>query len=192
MAGGARWHVHAGLRTRGDLTSTVAVMAACLLQHQCSTQGVLVSNANIPAASVRSSSSRDGRISINECQDTAQCWHNSPIRQQRRRRGPVCTAASSARDSSIRLFLDSASLSSWDALSSTRMFTGVPALLFAADPRTCCQAAGFNKQRCAAGVTTNPAILQKDGVECSVESLQRFAATVSLRRGEHTRTSATC
>ena len=35
-----------------------------------------------------------------------------------------------------------------------------------------------------AGITTNPAILQRDGVECSVQSLQRFAATVSLRHGE--------
>jgi hypothetical protein len=84
------------------------------------------------------------------------------------------------------LFLDSASVSSWSNFASTRMFAG--AIGHARVNCMICEGSTRHTKRepnlrhpCA-GITTNPAILQRDGVECSVPSLQRFAATVSVRR----------
>ena len=82
------------------------------------------------------------------------------------------------------LFLDSASISSWHSFAPTRMFAG---LFPARDHVPVVQREDVAQppadlRHAYTGTTTNPAILQRDGVECTVPSLQRFAATVSVRR----------
>ena len=124
------------------------------------------------------------------CRRAAQTRHRRPVNHQRQRHGLLRCAATCATHGSIMLFLDSASLSSWEAFSSTRMFTGMPRLaaLTAAESAAvtvCLQVTSPNDKGLTTGITTNPTILQRDGLECSVHSLQRFAATVSLQHGEH-------
>ena len=94
-------------------------------QYRCSEKGDTGGKASSRVASFGSLTGKTPISGVFTCRRVAQSRHRCPINHQWQQHGLVRCAATCASHSSIMLFLDSASLSSWDTFSSTRMFTGM-------------------------------------------------------------------
>ena len=95
-------------------------------------------------------------------------------------------------DASCRLYLDSADVSEWNKWAETGMFYGEGALsLILPAPLRPARRHAAPRPWPSAGFTTNPSILKRDKVQCTIPSMRHLASEVPRRRGRSSSSATT-